>query len=291
MASPAFSAGGEVPVSALPGSEVLDQHRSENFPVALRILGREERQHLMAIYGFARLVDEIGDEAEGDRGALLDTLERDLERAFETGEPLHPLLRGLVPSIRALEIAPEPFVRLIEANRRDQSQLRYARFGDLLDYCRDSANPIGVLVLHVFRAYRPALEPLSDAICTGLQLAEHWQDVAEDYAKGRVYLPAEDLERFGVSEAALAAGHADPAFRSLLRFEVDRARVMLERGQPLIAQLRGQARLAVCGYAAGGHAALDAIEARGYDVLRAAPRTRRSRVARHWLRLLWSCGR
>jgi squalene synthase HpnC len=260
------------PDGRLPGEEsVLPLARHENFSVASLPLGRATRAHLLAIYGFARLADQVGDEAPGDRLALLDELEAELGRAF-AGEPRHPVLRRLAPAVRALDLPRGPFERLLEANRRDQLQSSYETFADLEGYCELSANPVGELVLHVFRAATPERIALSDRVCTGLQLVEHWQDVAEDARRGRVYLPAEDLARFGVEPSDLVGAHAGEPLRRLLAFEVERARALLDEGAPLVGSLRGRARLAVAGYVAGGRANADAIAAAGYDVLPGAPK-------------------
>ena len=233
-------------------SAVLDRAATENFSVASLVLGRATRDHLLAIYGFARLVDQLGDDVEGDRLAQLDWLEAELDRAYD-GEPEHAIMRRLAPTVRALALPREPFVRLIEANRRDQRQAVYATFGELAAYCDLSANPVGELVLHVFGAATPARIAMSDDVCTALQLLEHWQDVEEDWARGRVYLPAEDLERFGVPPGQTT--------EELLAFEIERARTLLDRGAPLVGTLRGRARLAVAGYVGGGRAGLDALAA------------------------------
>ncbi|MGH3002522.1 MAG: squalene synthase HpnC [Gaiellaceae bacterium] len=252
-------------------SAILPLAAAENFSVAPLLVGRELCSHLTAIYGFARLVDQLGDEAEGDRRALLDELERELDRAY-TGTATHPLLQRVAVSARACDLPRGPFLRLIEANRRDQVQSRYATFDDLLAYCHLSANPVGELVLHVFQAATPDRIALSDKVCSSLQLAEHWQDVGEDFRRGRVYLPAEDLARFGVSDDDLGAPGASDAFRRLLAFEVARARALLDEGAVLVGRLRGRARFAVAGYAGGGRAALDAIAAADHEVLARAPR-------------------
>jgi squalene synthase HpnC len=265
----------------------LARSSGENFPVALWLLSRDLRNHLWALYGFARLTDDVGDEARGDRTALLDEIDRELDRIFSGEPPLHPLLRELAHTVRAAALPEDPFRRLVEANRRDQTILRYARFEDLLGYCALSADPIGRLVLHVFAAATPERLRLSDSLCTALQLVEHWQDVAEDLAMGRVYLPIEDQRRFGCDEADLRADRASPALRRLMAFECERARALLVRGEPLVATLSGRIRLAVAGFAAGGHAALDAIEAQGGDVLVRPPRTRRRDWLRRWLQILW----
>jgi squalene synthase HpnC len=265
--------------AAQPSEEaILERAATENFSVAPILLGRDTRAHLHAIYGFARLVDELGDEAEGDRLELLDRFEDDLDRAFE-GMPEHPLLVRLAPTIRSLRLPRAPFVRLIDANRRDQRFLRYETYDDLLAYCDLSANPVGELVLHVFGAATADRIALSDRICTALQIVEHLQDVAEDNRRGRIYLPAEDLARFGVDPRDLAAPRASDELRALIGFEVGRARALLEEGSPLVGRLRGMARIAVAGYVGGGYATADAIAAAGFDVLADTPRSGRLRRA------------
>jgi squalene synthase HpnC len=239
----------------------------------------------MAIYGFARLVDYLGDEYPGDRLEALDALEEDLERAYADFAH-HPLLRRLAPTLRECALPREPFARLIEANRRDQRVTRYATQADLFDYCRYSADPVGRLVLRVFGASTPERIALSDSICTGLQLAEHAQDVAEDFAAGRIYLPLDLLAECGASEADLAAPSASPALRSAVRREAELARSHLLAGAPLIAALRGPARLAVAGFCAGGHAALDGLARVDFDVLGRRPRTAKRDLARHFAAIL-----
>jgi squalene synthase HpnC len=272
-----MTAGGRPDTPALPDeATILPRATGENFSVASLVLGREPRTHLTAIYGFARLVDALGDEVAGDRLAQLDRLEHELVLVY-TGEPEHPLLRRLQVSVRACALPREPFERLIAANRRDQRQAEYETFADLLDYCTLSANPVGELVLHVFGVATPERVALSDDVCTALQLAEHWQDVGEDAAHGRIYLPGEDRARFGVERDDLRAAHAPEPLRRLLALEVDRARTLLDRGATLVGTLRGRARIAVAGYVAGGRAALDAIEAVDYDVLPAAPKAPKTR--------------
>ena len=255
-----------------PGPEtVMAQARDENFPVASRLLPRRYRSHLLAVYGFARLVDDAGDEARGDRLVLLDELERDLERVFD-GAPRHPLLVRLQPTVAACALPIEPFRRLIEAGRRDQIKRRYQTYEELLGYCELSANPVGELVLRIFDLATPERLRLSDAVCSGLQLVEHCQDVAEDYRRGRIYLPAEDLERFEVAEEDLAAAVPTPGFRRLMACEVARARRLLEDGAPLLSTVRGRPRVAVAGFLAGGSSALRALERADYDVLGDSPR-------------------
>jgi squalene synthase HpnC len=264
---------------------VRAQARLENFPVALRWLPAQLRRDLLALYGFARLADDLGDEVEGDRLACLDALEQDLERAF-AGTARHPLLRRLTPTLHAHSLPREPFQRLIEANRRDQRVHRYETFDALLGYCALSANPVGHLVLHVAGAATPENLELSDAVCTALQIVEHLQDVAEDRARGRVYLPAVDLARFGCSEEDLCLAPAPPELRRLVAFEAERARTLLRRAEPLVARLRWPARLAVAAFAGGGQAALGALARGGFDVTSSLLAPRRRDTVWHTLAIL-----
>jgi squalene synthase HpnC len=253
----------------VPGEDaVLERAGTENFTVASLVLGRETRDHLLAVYGFARLVDELGDAVDGDRLAHLEWLEEEVDRVYD-GEPEHPLMRRLAPTVHACGMPRGPFVRLIDANRRDQRQARYETYDDLADYCDLSANPVGELVLYVFGVATPERIELSDKVCTALQLLEHWQDVEEDYANGRVYLPAEDLERFGI----VAGAFSGEQYERLMAFEIERARRLLDEGAPLVGTLRGRARVAVAGYVGGGRAGLDSLA----DGVRKAPK--RARIA------------
>ncbi len=276
---------------------------TENFPVALRILSAEQRRHLMAIYRFARLTDQIGDAAHGDRLAMLDELQRQVDTCVDAQTDVntgfdaqtnvssgarHPIIDALGPTIRECELPIGPFHRLIDANRLDQIKHRCENYQELLDYCDLSANPVGELVLYVFGVATLERIRQSDAVCTGLQLVEHWQDVKEDYAAGRIYLPSEDLVKFGCSEEELCAGTASHALRELLRFECDRAHGLLDEGVPLVRSLRGRARLAIGGFVAGGRAALDAIARASYDVMRGAPRARRRDFARRYFGMLFA---
>ncbi len=258
------------------------QARSENFPVASVLLPRRVRAHLLAIYGFARLADDIGDEAEGDRLAQLDWLEAELHRAAE-GRAGHPLLQRLSPTLIDLGLPLDPFVDLIEANRMDQRIHFYETFEDLLGYCRLSAAPVGRLVLMVFGAATPERIALSDDVCHGLQVVEHLQDVAEDARRGRVYLPQADLRRCGVDVDELGGISASPALRRLVAVEASRARRLLDSGPALAATLAWRPRLAVGAFTAGGQSALDAMVEKRFDVLGQACRPARGRFA---LRLL-----
>jgi squalene synthase HpnC len=248
---------------------------SENFPVASLLAPRWARPHLRAIYGFARLVDTLGDEAAGDREALLDELERELE-----GPPRADLMRRLHATIAARSLSLEPFRRLIEANRIDQRKSRYETWQEVRAYCTYSADPVGRLVLGVYgRAGEPELVALSDSVCTGLQLVNFIQDPPRDLALGRVYLPQEDLRRFGVREEDLAGPLRDHV-AAVLRFESERARELLERGMPLADALGGRAGLSVALYARGGLAALRALERAGWDVFTRRPAPTRWTFAR-----------
>lgn len=266
---------------------VMAQAGRENFPVASLLLPKTARSHLLALYGFARLVDDAGDEAAGDRLALLDELDEDLERVWH-GRPHNPLIARLQPTVAACGLQIDPFRRLIEANRRDQAVHRYETHEDLLAYCALSANPVGELVLGIFGLATTERIALSDRVCSALQLTEHWQDVGEDYERGRIYLPLEDLRRFGVSEAELGAPAASPALRSLVAFEVGRARDLLDEGAPLVQTISGRPKLAVAAFVAGGRAALEAIERAGYQVLGSPPRAGRAQRARETVRTLIS---
>ncbi|WP_043174938.1 squalene synthase HpnC [Streptomyces sp. NRRL B-24484] len=276
----------------------------ENFPVAPSFLPAAWRTDLMAVYGFARLVDDAGDGDLADpervaelldvpvvadrtafRLGLLDGLERDLDRAFEAAlgrgaePPRHPLMKALVPLADRHPVTPEPFRRLIEANRVDQTTTRYATYRDLIGYCTLSADPVGRLVLAIAGVATPERIALSDAICSGLQIVEHIQDVAEDLDRGRIYLPADSLERFGVTEADLAEPTAGPRVRELIAFEAERVRTLLDRGAPLVGTVHGRLRLLLAGFTAGGYAALEAVEAAGYDVLAQQPKPDKRRLA------------
>lgn len=264
-------------VDELPGrSEVMEQAGRENFTVASTLLGRERQRQLRAIYGFARLVDDVGDEASGDRAALLDLVEEELDRVYGAGSPLHPVMVELAATVRAASLPSGPFRRLVEANRRDQHTTHYDTFEQLLGYCQLSAAPVGELILHVFGAATPARIALSDRICAGLQITEHLQDVAEDFRRGRVYLPREDLIRFGCDNEDLSAPPTARR-RALIAFEARRAHHLLSSGAPLARTLPLRPRSAVAGFVAGGRAALAVLPA--VQPARGRGRRRRAFVA------------
>jgi len=279
-----------------PERGTLDKAAGENFPVAPFFLPRDWRTDLVAVYGFARLVDDIGDgdlapggadarllgvsseEAE-DRLLLLDAFEADLGRVFD-GIPGHPLLRRLQATVRRRSLTPEPFLGLIAANRQDQLVTRYETYDDLLAYCELSANPVGRLVLAVTGTSTPERIRLSDEICTALQIVEHLQDVAEDLGRDRIYLPAEDMKRFHVQEADLAAKTASASVRALVAYEAQRARELLNEGAPLVGSVHGRLKLLLAGFVAGGRAALHAIAAAEHDVLPGPPKPGRLQLLR-----------
>ncbi|MET8665925.1 squalene synthase HpnC [Streptomyces tendae] len=275
-----------------PERGTLAKAADENFPVAPFFLPRAWRTDLMAVYGFARLVDDIGDgdlapggadarllgvpgDRADDRLLMLDAFEADLRRVFggSDGPPRHPLLRRLVPTVRRRALTPEPFLGLIAANRQDQLVARYETYDDLLAYCELSANPVGRLVLAVTGTSTPERIRRSDEICTALQIVEHLQDVAEDLARDRIYLPAEDMKRFHVQETDLAAPTANASVRALIAYEAARARDLLNEGAPLVGSVHGRLRLLLAGFVAGGRAALGAIAAADHDVLPGPPKS------------------
>lgn len=252
----------------------------ENFTVASWLLPRALRSHMYAVYAYCRGVDDVGDEAEGDRLALLDDWEGELRRCYDGG-PRHPAFIALRETVLRFDIPQEPFLRLIEANRMDQRVNRYRTYGELLGYCENSANPVGHLVLYLFGYRDEERQRLSDATCTALQVTNFWQDVRRDLDKGRIYIPLEDIERFHYGEADLMEGRFDGRFRDLMAFQVQRTRELLRQGLELIPEVSGRLRLDLRLFSLGGLAVLDAIEAIDYDVLHKRPRLSKTRKA--WL--------
>jgi squalene synthase HpnC len=259
---------------------VAARARTENFPVASLLFPRPLRPHLRAVYGFARLVDILGDEAEGDRLALLDELEREVEACYG-GRPTWPVMLELQPTIEEFDLPREPFLRLIEANRMDQRISEYATWDDVKHYCVHSADPVGRLVLGLLRrADNPELVAASDDVCTGLQLVNFLQDVPRDLTLGRIYMPADDRRRFDV---AILDAPNEPLTR-LLRFEADRARGLLGAGRILQVRIGGRVGRAVGLFARGGLAALEALEDANWNIFTQRPRPSRLRLAREALR-------
>jgi squalene synthase HpnC len=250
----------------------------ENFTVLSWLAPHRIRQHLANVYAYCRTVDDIGDEADGGRLALLDAYESQLDRAYQ-GTPNHPVLVALAETIAAFDLPKDLFRRLIEANRIDQRCHRHPDFASLLDYCAYSANPVGRLVL-ALRGYRDEERAvLSDATCTGLQLANFWQDLRRDFSAGRVYLPQDEMSEYGVRDSDLAADAASPALRRLTLKQVARARSYFEAGLPLLSRVSGGLRVELALFTGGGLAVLDRIEAQAGDTLQQRPTVGRVRKA------------
>ena len=246
------------------------QH-DENFTVVSWFLPKGLRPHFFALYAFCRWTDDLGDEAEGDRLQLLDEWERELRACYD-GRRSQPLFVALGRTIEQFDIPADPFLRLIEANRMDQRITRFESYDDLLHYCDHSATPVGRMVLYVLGYRDERRQQLSDATCIGLQLANFWQDVSVDLAKGRIYIPLADMKQFGYSEESLRAAVADDAFRALMRFEVKRARELFAQGRQLESLVDRRARTDLRLFRLGGEAVLDAIQRADYDVLSRRPR-------------------
>jgi squalene synthase HpnC len=257
-------------------ADIAARAAGENFPVGSVLFPRALRPHIRALYCYARLVDELGDAYDGDRLAALDELEREVDAAF-AGTAAWPVLRNVQSTIREFDLPREPFLRLIEANRMDQRIAEYETWADLKYYCVHSADPCGRLVLGVLRRLGDAeLVAASDSVCTGLQLVNFLQDVPRDLELGRIYLPAQDRRTFG--EPPLDRPGED--LRALLRFEAQRAAGLLAAGEQLRTRIGGRLGRAVALFARGGLAALDALEAAGWDVFSGRPRPSRTRLAR-----------
>jgi squalene synthase HpnC len=276
----------------------LTRTHYENFSVATWFLPKRLRPHFSSIYAYCRTADDLGDET-GDPALslrLLDEWEQELNATYlslvspspqdvrkdveqlqsrpparHPVAPHHPVFIALRETIRQCDIPREPFADLLKAFRQDQAVTRYETFGDLLGYCRYSANPVGRLVLYACEYRDAERQELSDYTCTGLQLANFWQDVAVDYARGRIYLPQEDLRHFGVAEEDIARRRATPQWRRLMEFEVARAREWLARGLPLVSMVDRELAVDIELFTRGGQQILKAIERAGYDVLKSRP--------------------
>lgn len=285
--------------------DLVAKSERENFTVASWLLPQSVRENLLTIYKYARFVDDLGDLAEGDRISQLNWAQSELDRAFHNSAT-HPVFVAAGKMAIELQVGREPFLALIAANRQDQIVTRYETFEDLVAYCALSANPVGHLVLAVFSASSPETIPYSDNVCTALQIIEHLQDVAEDKAAGRIYLPKEDMEHFGVNEEMLDgparssvarptlwASIASPpkpvapgALRRLVAYEAGRARDLLVAGKPLIKAMSGPGKVAVAGFIAGGLAQLDAIARASFDVVTYEAKASKVSVASQSARLL-----
>jgi squalene synthase HpnC len=264
----------------------LAQQHYENFTVASRLLPGRLRQHVCNIYAYCRWADDLADETGDPRRSLdlLDWWEGQLRACYQ-GHATHPVFMALAETIQKFNIPAEPFSDLLVAFRQDQRVTRYETINELLEYCRYSANPVGRMVLYLGRCHTPKRAKLSDSICTGLQLANFWQDVARDWDRGRIYLPQAACRQFGYDEACFARRQCNDAFRQLLAVQVNQAEVWLRAGLPLAAQMPRGLRLPVALFAAGGLATLEAIRRQQFDVWTSRPTVSRSQK----LRLLFSC--
>jgi squalene synthase HpnC len=261
------AAGVVTRLNARERAALLGRAGQENFRVAPRFLPAAVRADLLALYGYARLVDWLGDEYDGDRMAMLDWAADSIDRAADGDDDVEPVFARAGATIRRHDLPRQPFHDLIDANRQDQVVDRYATFAELVDYCRLSANPVGRMVLGVVGTPTPETTAWSDDVCTALQVVEHCQDVGEDARAGRIYLPADDLAGHGVTDDDLLATIASPGLRAVVLTQTERARALLASGPPLAATLSGRNRWLIAGFVAGGLATVDAIERVGGDVL------------------------
>jgi squalene synthase HpnC len=240
----------------------------ENFSVATWFLPKHLRQDFLNVYAYCRISDDLGDEV-GDPAlslSLLDEWQTELDACY-AGAPRHPVFVALAETVRKFEIPKHEFSDLLIAFRQDQTVTRFETFNDVLAYCRYSANPVGHLVLYLCGYRDPERQQLSDFTCTALQLANFWQDVSADYAKGRIYLPVEDLRRFGVSQDDIARNQNTPAFCAMMQFEVERARDWFRQGLPLIRSVNPELAIDLDLFTRGGQEILNAIQQQHYAVL------------------------
>ncbi len=259
--------------------ETLARTHYENFTVGSWFLPRDTRKYFYSVYAFCRSVDDLGDEYPGDRMQALDLWQHEITRCYD-GTPHHPFMVALQDTIRKFDIPIDAFLKLVQANRMDQTTSRFATFADLDYYCQHSATPVGHLVLYVSGYRDEHRQTLSDYTCTALQLANFWQDVSRDFAMGRVYIPLEDMARFGYTEEELRRGVVNNAFRALMKFETERARELFDKGLALVDTLEGQIRVDVALFSKGGMRVLDAIERQRYDVLSRRPTLSRAAKVR-----------
>jgi squalene synthase HpnC len=270
------------PAEAYAYCERLARSHYENFSVATFFLPKRLEQHFFNVYAYCRISDDLGDEVGNAEQslALLDAWERELDACY-SGTPRHPVFVALAGTVKQFNIPKQEFADLLTAFRRDQTITRFPTFADVLDYCKYSANPVGHLVLYLGGYSDAERQKLSDFTCTALQLANFWQDVAVDWTKGRIYIPLEDMKRFGVSEDDIANRRATPQFIELMKFEVARAREWFANGLPLIAKISPDLALDIELFSRGGQEILNAIEKQGYDVLKSRPAISKSR--KFWL--------
>jgi squalene synthase HpnC len=267
----------------------LARRHYENFTVASLLLPRRLQQHFYNIYAYCRWADDLADETGDPRRSLLllDWWERQLDACYQ-GSPSHPVFVALAETVQRFGIPPDPFADLLVAFRQDQRVVRYETFDQLLEYCRYSANPVGRLVLYLGRCHDAERCRLADSVCTGLQLANFWQDVAGDWDRGRIYLPMAHCLRFGYDESMFAERRFNESFRRLLAAEVAEAEGWLRRGLPLVALVPGELRVDVSLFIQGGLAILESIRRQNFDVWSQRPVVSKSEklrlLARCWLR-------
>jgi squalene synthase HpnC len=258
--------------------ERLAMSHYENFSVATWFLPRRLRQHFYNVYAYCRISDDLGDEVGDPQQSLelLDQWESELNACY-AGAPKHPVFVALAETVKTCGIPKHEFSDLLIAFRQDQTVTRFETFDDILAYCHYSANPVGHLVLYLCGYSDAERQQLSDCTCTALQLANFWQDVFVDYGKGRIYLPLEDLRRFGVTGEDIAQRRATPQFVAMMKFEVERARDWFARGLPLVKMVNRELAIDLELFSRGGQEILNAIERQGFDVLKARPETSKSR--------------
>lgn len=269
---------------ALAYCRALAESHYENFTVVSWLFPRRLHQHLCNVYAYCRWADDLADErVEGyEPLELLDWWQGELDRLYaDAGESRHPVFVALAETVREFQLPQEPLADLLAAFRRDQVQTRYETLDDLLTYCERSANPVGRMVLRLGGSFDLENAQLSDAICTGLQLANFWQDVKRDYERGRIYVPQVEWRRAGWDEARYAAGRFDGAFAEMLEPLVERAEAFFDTGSPLIGRVHRDLRLPVRLFVSGGRAVLAAIRRRGYDVWSERPTV--GRLTKLWL--------
>jgi squalene synthase HpnC len=272
-------------------TEKIARTHYENFTVVSCLLPRELRQHMYNVYAYCRWSDDLGDEIPDPQLAVrgLNWWRRELQDCY-AGRPRHPVFVALRETIDRFEIPPDPFHHLLDAFVQDQTVKRFPTYADVLDYCTRSADPVGRLVLYLFGFRDAERQQLSDRTCTALQLTNFWQDVTVDWLKGRVYLPLEDLERFGVEERQIGERRFSAEFRELMRLEVERARELFRQGLPLLSRVPRRLRVDLALFTRGGQAILEMIERQGYDVLTRRPALSRGRKALLFTRRLLSLG-
>jgi squalene synthase HpnC len=252
--------------------ERLAKSHYENFSVATWFLPKRLRQHFYNVYAYCRISDDLGDEVGDPQQSLelLDQWETELNACY-AGSPRHPVFVALAETVMQFGIPRHEFSDLLIAFRQDQTVTRFETFDDILGYCRYSANPVGHLVLYLCGYSDAERQQLSDYTCTALQLANFWQDVFVDYGKGRIYLPLEDLRRFGVTGEDIAGRRATPQFVAMMKFEIERAREWFARGVPLVKMVNRELAIDLELFSRGGQEILNAIERQGFDVLKARP--------------------